>query len=458
MRILEITVNNFKRLVHVHFAPSEGINILAGSNGEGKSSLIHAARALLGGKDSKLFPNPIHEGAEKAEIVGVIGGDGLTYNVRRVFTEKGSRIQVTTAPDEHGNVQAFRSEQKMLNRFLGAFTFDPLGFLGLTPKKQVDALKTAMGVDFGDLDEEYATACAERTDVGREVKRLQGVVDTLGPLTGAERVDAVELFAELEAAQEHNRGIDALGVEIEQVRGSATASRAVAETLKSQIDEIHVQIKELQGSITVIENDIAQCNKNAKSDDHEAGFLQARMDSMQRIDLVPIRERIDTIGEQNKAAAEDEKRRESAAELEAKQAESKKLTDEINGINTKKREILSSVDFPVDGLEFTEEGVTLNGQPFVQASTAEQIRTSVAVAMAANPDLRVIFIHEGSMLTPKSLQIVREMAAEKDYQVWVEDPRANPTKSDTIVIEDGGVWDPANGQSNYEIEFFDANA
>lgn len=40
--------------------------------------------------------------------------------------------------------------------------------------------------------------------------------------------------------------------------------------------------------------------------------------------------------------------------------------------------------------------------------SSEQLRVSLAIAMAANPKLRVI------------RNIIREMAAERDYQVWCD--------------------------------------
>ena len=58
---------------------------------------------------------------------------------------------------------------------------------------------------------------------------------------------------------------------------------------------------------------------------------------------------------------------------------------------------------PVEGLGFGAGIVTFNGLPFDQASTAEQLRVSVAIAMAANPKLRVLRIKHGNDLDADNL-------------------------------------------------------
>ncbi|NGZ99664.1 hypothetical protein G5V59_02720 [Nocardioides sp. W3-2-3] len=50
-----------------------------------------------------------------------------------------------------------------------------------------------------------------------------------------------------------------------------------------------------------------------------------------------------------------------------------------------KADALAKATFPVDGLGFDDDGVTYQGVPFAQASSAEQIRVSLAMAMSLNP-------------------------------------------------------------------------
>ena len=91
----------------------------------------------------------------------------------------------------------------------------------------------------------------------------------------------------------------------------------------------------------------------------------------------------------------------------------------------------------MDGLGFDEDGVTYQGVPFSQASAAEQIRVSLAMAMALNPKLRVIRILDGSLLDADNLALIAEMATVSDYQVWIE--RVGDGDGIGVVIDDGAV-------------------
>ena len=82
--------------------------------------------------------------------------------------------------------------------------------------------------------------------------------------------------------------------------------------------------------------------------------------------------------------------------------------------------------------------VTFQGVPFSQASSAEQIRVSVAMAMAMNPRLRVLRIKDGSLLDDQALAALREQVAENDFQLWLEVVTTS-TEGGAVIIEDGKV-------------------
>jgi hypothetical protein len=103
-----------------------------------------------------------------------------------------------------------------------------------------------------------------------------------------------------------------------------------------------------------------------------------------------------------------------------------------------KDQAIASAKMPVDGLSFGEDGVLLNGVPFEQASDAEQLRASVAIAAAMNPKLRVIRIRDGSLLDDDAMQALAAMAAERDLQIWIERVGEH-VNTFGVVIRDGAV-------------------
>jgi len=99
--------------------------------------------------------------------------------------------------------------------------------------------------------------------------------------------------------------------------------------------------------------------------------------------------------------------------------------------------MLKEAKFPIDGLGFNEQGVTFNGIPFKQCSSAERLKVSLAMAMALNPELKVIRITNGNLLDSSNMTIVEQMAKDNDYQIWLE--MVDESGSMGIYIEDGEV-------------------
>jgi hypothetical protein len=126
------------------------------------------------------------------------------------------------------------------------------------------------------------------------------------------------------------------------------------------------------------------------------------------------------------------------AEAERYQAEAKALTEAMEAREEHKRAAIAAAKFPVPGLSLGDEEVLVDGVPFEQAAASQKIRTSVALAMAMNPNIRVIRIMEGSLLDEDALKIVADMAKDQDFQVWVETVSFDGT-GPGVIIEDGHI-------------------
>jgi hypothetical protein len=126
-----------------------------------------------------------------------------------------------------------------------------------------------------------------------------------------------------------------------------------------------------------------------------------------------------------------------AAEAEAIQAQADQLTASMDARAKQRADAIAAARMPVDGLSLGDKCVIYQGLPFDQASLAVRIRVSLAIAMATGSELRVVRIVEGSALDSASMALVREMAEQHDFQVWVEAMREDGKTG--IVIEDGEV-------------------
>jgi hypothetical protein len=132
-----------------------------------------------------------------------------------------------------------------------------------------------------------------------------------------------------------------------------------------------------------------------------------------------------------------EDKRKAEAEYKALEGQQKELTNKLSTISDNKEKLISEAKLPIKGLSIDIDGVTFDGIPFTQLSSAEQLKVSLAIAMATNPELRVIRIMDGSLLDSENMKVINQMAKDEDYQIWVE--RVEDSGKVGILIEDGEV-------------------
>jgi hypothetical protein len=402
------------QVVAIDAAPD--VVTLAGENGAGKSSVLDAIMTALGGVDSKTIPTPIRKGSDRSETVLVLGsGDVPLYTVTRTFTPKGSTVTVANADGAK-----YGSPQALLSSFTGSLSFDPLAFANMKPAEQVEALRDAMGVDFSALDAEYAAKFAERTGVNRDVDRLRAEANAIQVPANAPDapVSVSELAAQLSAATRAN--------------GDNANARRAAENDARAVTDAERALNDARAAVARLERVLEGTREQAAQ---SAATASACVDT----DTAPIEQRMRDAETLNAAHRAKVQRAEKDKAYTDARAKSDALTKRLDAIRAEKVAKLSAVEFPIKGLEFGDDGIMLDGVPFVQASTAQKLRTSVAVGMRKNPRLRVMLIRDGSLLDKNGMALVREMAKDGGYQFWIEDTRADTDGPGVVEIVDGTV-------------------
>lgn len=409
MKIVELKSSNIKRLKAVELSLDDKQNIvmITGRNGQGKSSILDSIWYALGG--GKIVPEkPIRDGEVDAEVKLDLG----EYVVTRTFTEKGTYLKV-----ENKDGAKYSNPQKLLDTVIGNLSFDPLEFSRLEPKKQIEQLIALTGLDFTDLDKQKKEKEEERTLVGRELKAM-GVI-------APETVEAAKVTA---AKPEVN--ITELAKKIQEGQSALDKyqqSRRDIESNNNSIANLEAQKKQIESTITALQQKNAELEK-VTAPDVKIAELQASLDTAEKQNA--------DIREAKKILAEDEARGNKQIQYDG-------FTDELEGIAFTRETRLKEAKMPIDGLAWSETAVTYHGIPFDQLSAAEQLKISMAMAMVANPKLRVILIRDGSLLDNENLKVIQEMAADLDFQVWIE--RVDDTGKVGIYIEDGEVKE-INGQ------------
>ena len=158
---------------------------------------------------------------------------------------------------------------------------------------------------------------------------------------------------------------------------------------------------------------------------------------MPHIDTDPIKAQITSADDTNNKIRDNASRARLEVEVEEKVTEYKTLTAQLSAIADEKAAKMASVKFPIDGLSFGDDGVLFHGIPYEQASQAEQLKIAVMMGFARNPELKVMYIRNGSLLDDESLAEIAHMAEQYNGQIWVECVGDGPEVG--IVLEDGCV-------------------
>lgn len=425
-KIIQLTAENVKRLRAVNITPAGNVVILGGANGAGKSSVLDCITMALGGKGHAAAV-PVRNGQEFGRIVLDLGD----IVVKRTFTPAGDTALTVTAKDG----AKYASPQTMLDKLVGTLTFDPLAFTRLAPKEQVSTLMALVGVDFTEMDGERAALYAQRTVANKDLERYVHIMAGLprhpdAPDSPDAEVSAQDILDELQTIQAENAAVDAAEKDLLALHAAAAAIQKDLTRNADDIADLEARLQKLRTQRQALTD---QMNANVI----QVAEMKANLDNLQRHDPAEAKARLAAVEQTNQKVRANVIRADAEKALASKTTARDLLTAQIADIDKAKAQILADAKFPIDGLGFTDLGVTWQGLPFEQASSAAQLRASVAIAAAMNPKLRVMVVKDGSLLDAASLALLEEMAEKHDLQIWME--RVSTGSECSIIIEDGAV-------------------
>lgn len=430
MKITELRCENVKRLSAVHITPEGSLVCIGGKNGAGKSSVLDSI--LYGLTGAKSLPGkPVRNGEEKAEIEITLDGQPNLI-VRRKIKDDGKTSLEIEQVNEDGSRAKLTSPQKLLDSLVGSIAFDPLAFTRLRPQEQVELLKSAVGVTTDDIDAETKRLFDERTGVNRDVKQLESQLAGM-PLhkdAPAEELSAKDVLREIEDARLENEHGDELDRELEKAVEAIERNERLEKETEEELAEARRKVEQLTKAVENFQDAVREA-KQLKAN------LQKKVDEYQRIDIDPLTEKLGTIEQTNAAVRDNKARAAKAEQLIAAREQADALTKQIEKLRTDRIDRLASADWPVEGLGFGDSGVTFNGLPFEQCSSAEQLRISTAVGMSQSPKLPVFMVRDGSLLDADNLALMATLADQYGAQLWIE--RVGDGEECTVIIEDGTV-------------------
>lgn len=420
MKIIKLTAENIKRLKAIEIEPQHNTVILSGKNAQGKTSVLDCIEMAITGCDTKKNSQPIRNGQTKANVTLEL--DNLVITRNWTGNDK-SYLKV-----ESKEGAKYSSPQKLLDDLVGKLSFDPLAFVQMDSKKQVETLLSIIDlkIDPKEIDAKKKTLFDERTIVNREIKGFNAQLEAMPAVDTNVPDKELEVSDILENIQEANKVITANN----EKKNELTKLHEAYLALKKRKVEIEVKISELQQSLNETEADLEKMSEDGKR-------LKTEVEVLVNPDTTIYTNQLKDLQEINKKVRLKQQYYSINEQLLLKEQEAEKLTTFIEDLEKSKTEALADAKFPIKGLGFSEGGVVYNNVPFTQCSSAEQLKVSLAMAMAMNPKLRVIRISDGSLLDSDNMQVIEMMAEKFDFQVWIE--KVDESGNLGIMIEDGEI-------------------
>jgi DNA repair exonuclease SbcCD ATPase subunit len=420
MRVIELVVENYMGVKAVQIKPVGNVVRVEGKNGAGKSTVIDSIWVTLCGMD-EAGKHPLRNGEKKGRTYVDLGD----IRVERKFTESGTYLEVSDVDGKR-----IPRPQEFLDQFYTKTTIDPQNFIKLKAPERRNLLLELTGKkdEIEELDEQRQELYNERTLVNREVKTLQGKLVGRKPETesGVE-VPIAGLMKELELS------IAADNAHAKDVALVSEWSHKL-ERLDDAVETRQLQINKLQAEIEGFNAEIMAAAKSLQA-------VEERVDAAPESNTADIRVRVSEAEKTNELVRKNAEYFGLDKQLRQKEKAAAGLTDTIAGIDERKVEILGEAELSIGAIGFDGDILLINGTPFDDLSTSEQLKASLEIAVSQNPRIRVVRVSDGNVFDEDNMDAIEVWAEEHNCQLWIERVSNSPDGLG-FFIKDGAVVEP----------------
>lgn len=452
MYIKKLELLNFQVIEKFEAEFNGNVYFITGENELGKSTLLKAIGALLTGERDDVLRN----GASKGFAKMIVGDDGEEFDVSLSFTEANPRGTLTIKQKTTG-MQT--NNVSMLSRIFGYQDFDAVEFSHWSEtaegrRKQIAVVKSllpeATRTRIDEIDQTTAEIKAERTGVNRDVKTfaslLESIEKQLHPGDVEKYAKPIDITALMEKQQANASLIEkaksvraTLAQRIEQI--AAIPARIEAEKQKAN-DTLKVYADAVEAAKAAYEKALAE-QKEADKRVLEVYNENISNIEAERADLETRKKNAETwlakyeannpeksdIPAQLAEAEEHNKRfnlvcqyKEKKTQYDGAKAGAEKMDADIEKLATERAELIKAAELPIAGLTFTEDGLELNGIPFVpgKVSDSQTMEIAAKLVIACNPKVKVFCIARGESLGKKRMDAIIDIARRNGYQGFLE--------------------------------------
>lgn len=409
MKINKLEIENVKRVKAVKLEPAQnGLTIIGGNNGQGKTSVIDALAWALGG--DRYRPSQ----AQRSESVTppnlhVVMNNGLVVERKG----KNSDLKVT---DPTGK----KAGQQLLNEFVEQLALDLPKFMEASGKEKANVLLKIIGIgdQFTAMEKEEIDLYNERQALGRiaDQKKKFAKEQTFYPDAPRELVSPTELIRK-------QQDILAKNGENQRKRDRVAQYKQSIAFLNQEVDAMREQLEKKEHEL-----------KEAKADLNTAMMDAQNLLDESTAELETSIANIEEINRKVRANLDKEKAEEDAREYVRQYDE---MTKRIADVRKQKTDLLTSAKLPLPDLSVQDGELIYKGQKWDNMSGSDRLKVSTAIVRKLNPNCGFVLMDKLEQMDLNTLQEFGEWLQQEDLQVIAT--RVSTGEECSILIEDGYV-------------------
>lgn len=421
MKFFGLNLSNFKNISHKVIDIGGKSIMIVGPNGSGKSSLIQALCSPL---DTKIIPTkPIKKGEERSMIEvtlkGMHGGQPVKYTLELFFSPGNEKGRLVVRDEQE---QVIKAPATFIKGLIGNVSFNIVEWLHESNEKKLKMLKQLTGCEL-EIDK-INKSIAEKKSTKKYKKERAGELESVLKNHGytqdeiekySKPVDIAPIQAELANVSTSITAYADVENKMNIFKNGITSEETKIANRRKEIERLQLLIKAEGEAIEISFSEITKHKNNLTKGD---AWLAAKVKPSSEEISTRLNGATTHNQHHEKVKALSENKRE---EMKAKQ-ELIAIDGEIEKLEKDRGDLISKSQLPIKGLTFTEDQIFIDGLPLEsgQQNTASLFDIGVDVAIALNPGLKVIFLHEGSLFDKKNLEIIIKKIEERGYQVVAE--------------------------------------
>lgn len=414
VKINSLELENVKRIKAVKLEPTaNGLTVVGGKNGQGKTSVLDSIAWALGGNSFKPS-NPHRDGSMSDPHLKVTLSNGLIVERKG----KSGTLKVT---DPSGK----KAGQTLLDEFVDKLALNLPKFMNMNNKEKANTLLQIVGVgeELGKLDNLENKLKQERLATGQIANQKEKYAKELEEFDNVpdELIDISEMIDQINEMQAENE-------KVIKERGELENMQSKSEQLKADIEEETHRLEKLK----------TQLNELNKA--YEERMAKNKRQGLSLYDVTPLQNSLSEAEAVNQKIRSNQEKAKAIEEAKTYKKQYAEYTRKIKKVQDDRISLLNNSDLPLEGLGVENGELTYNGQKWDGMSGSEQLKVSTAIVEKLNPKCGFVLIDKLEQMDTDTLKEFGQWLEAKGLQAIAT--RVSTGGECSIIIEDGQAVEP----------------